>query len=110
MAESVLKSIAKGDHRLYVDSAAIADWNVGCTPEPRCIQVLSEHDMTSDHITRQINENDYFEFDYIFGMDDYNIANLKDKAPPASKAKILLLGDYDYNKPNVIPDPYFVRN
>lgn len=128
MAESVLKSIAEDDKHLFVDSAAIADWNVGCSPEPRCIQVLSEHNMTSDHITRQvhspqysihfdllhrfffqINENDFHEFDYIFGMDDCNIDDLKAKAPQSSKAKILLLGEYDYNKPSVIPDPYFVR-
>lgn len=43
-------------------------------------------------------------------MDDNNIDDLKEKAPRASKAKILLLGEYDYNKPNVIPDPYFVRS
>lgn len=55
MAESVLRSIAEQDKNLFVDSAAIADWNVGCSPEPRCIQVLSEHNMTSDHITRQVN-------------------------------------------------------
>lgn len=54
MAESVLKSIAKDDTNLYIDSAAIADWNVGCLPEQRCIQVLAEYNMTSDHITRQV--------------------------------------------------------
>ncbi|KAJ6637503.1 Low molecular weight phosphotyrosine protein phosphatase 1 [Pseudolycoriella hygida] len=110
MAESVLKSIARGDKHLFIDSAAIADWNVGCSPEPRCIQVLAEHNMTSDHITRQITESDYLEFDYIFGMDDYNIEDLKAGAPKPSKAKILLLGEYDFNKPNVIPDPYFERD
>lgn len=57
----------------------------------------------------QIIENDYHEFDYIFGMDDNNIDELKERSPQSSKAKILLLGEYDYNKPNVIPDPYFVR-
>lgn len=42
-------------------------------------------------------------------MDDCNIESLKTRAPQTSKAKILLLAEYDYNKPNVIPDPYFVR-
>lgn len=108
MAESVLKFISKDDQNLFIDSAAIADWNVGYSPEPRCIQVLAEHNMTSDHITRQINESDFFDFDYIFGMDDYNMEDLKERTPEASIAKVLLLGEYDYNKPNVIPDPYFV--
>ncbi|XP_037028446.1 low molecular weight phosphotyrosine protein phosphatase 1-like isoform X2 [Bradysia coprophila] len=109
MAESVLRSFAVDNNNLFIDSAAIADWNVGRSPEPRCIQVLAEHNMTSDHITRQISDNDFLEFDYIFGMDDYNIEDLKERAPQTSKAKILLLGEYDYNKPNVIPDPYFDR-
>lgn len=55
MAETVLKHIAEGDENLFVDSAAIADWNVGCSPEPRCVEVLSEHNMVSDHITRQVD-------------------------------------------------------
>lgn len=55
MAESVLKSII-AEHNLnwYVDSAAIADWNVGFEPEPRCITVLGEHGLFSDHIARQV--------------------------------------------------------
>lgn len=41
----------------YVDSAAIADWNVGYGPEPRCIAVLGEHGLTSDHIARQVSRS-----------------------------------------------------
>lgn len=57
MAESVLKAIvAKADPspNWFVDSAAIADWNVGLSPEERCIQVLGEHGLTSDHIARKV--------------------------------------------------------
>lgn len=57
MAESVLKSIIADNNppiNWYVDSAAIADWNVGLSPEPRCITVLGEHGLSSDHIARQV--------------------------------------------------------
>lgn len=52
MAESVLKSIV--DERWEVDSAALADWNVGRDPEPRCIKVLAANGLTSYHKTRQV--------------------------------------------------------
>lgn len=57
MAESVLKSIlTKQEPPLnwHVDSAAIADWNVGLSPEERCIEVLGENGLISDHIARQV--------------------------------------------------------
>lgn len=55
MAESVMKSILAGKNlNWYVDSAAIADWNVGYSPEPRCIEVLGENGLISSHITRQV--------------------------------------------------------
>ncbi|KAJ8933782.1 hypothetical protein NQ314_013818 [Rhamnusium bicolor] len=42
-------------------------------------------------------------------MDDNNISNLKDQAPPGSKAKILLLGDFDPQGERIIRDPYYDR-
>lgn len=41
-------------------------------------------------------------------MDDYNISDLNDLAPPNSTAMVQLLGSYDYNNSNIIIDPYFV--
>lgn len=57
MAESVIRSIMSQQNpqlNWYVDSAALADWNVGYSPEPRCIAVLGENGLTSDHIARQV--------------------------------------------------------
>lgn len=53
MAESVLKNMVD-DKYWYVDSAAIADWNIGRSPEPRCIKVLEQNNLHSNHITRQV--------------------------------------------------------
>lgn len=47
-------------------------------------------------------------YDYIFGMDENNISNLKEDAPENSKAKILLLGDFDPMGDRIIKDPYYV--
>lgn len=56
----------------------------------------------------QIQEEDFHEFDYIFGMDENNVSNLKGQAPQESKAKVLLLGDFDPEGERIIRDPYYV--
>lgn len=45
-----------------VDSAALADWNVGRSPEPRCLAVLKENGLTADHIGRKVYFVDLFGF------------------------------------------------
>lgn len=41
-------------------------------------------------------------------MDYSNMEELNDMAPKGSKAKIEMLGKYDYDRPDIIKDPYFV--
>lgn len=56
----------------------------------------------------QIKSADFNEFDYVFGMDEENIADLKQRAPKNCKAKILLLGEFDPEGDRIIRDPYYV--
>lgn len=46
----------------------------------------------------------------IFGMDEDNISDLKERQADTCKAKILLLGDYDPQGERIIRDPYCVSN
>uniref|UniRef100_A0A1B0C2K5 protein-tyrosine-phosphatase n=1 Tax=Glossina palpalis gambiensis TaxID=67801 RepID=A0A1B0C2K5_9MUSC len=86
----------------HVDSAAIADWNVNCPPEPRALSTMVKHG-------RQIQEVNFQEFDYIFGMDESNIKHFERLAPKNCKAEILLLSGFGLRKnERVIADPYFV--
>lgn len=111
MAESVLKSMAS-EHGLtdwYVDSAALREWNVGRGPEERALAVLAEHGLTSDHVGRLIGADDFRQFDYVFGMDESNVADLLHRAPVDGRAKIELLGNYRGKElDRIIIDPYFV--
>lgn len=58
MAEAVLKDMLHRNEYQHlnwtVDSAGVANWNVGRPPEPRCLQVLNENELTSNHIGRQV--------------------------------------------------------
>lgn len=55
-----------------------------------------------------MKKDDFYTFDYIFGMDYWNIEDLEILAPEDSTAKILLLGEFDPLNERVIRDPYFV--
>ncbi|XP_055544129.1 low molecular weight phosphotyrosine protein phosphatase 1-like [Wyeomyia smithii] len=111
MAEAVLKDmVAREGLDWVVDSAAIADWNVGYSPEDRCLAVLRENGLDSCHVGRQIRTEDFDQFDYIFGMDEGNVRDLKELAPAQSRARIELLGNYRMKElDKIIFDPYFER-
>lgn len=91
-----------------VDSAAIIGYHTGKTPDRRAITVLRNRGITDyAHRARVITEDDFYNFDWIFGMDDQNIADLNQRKPTNATAKIELLGKYDPNGETIIRDPYY---
>lgn len=95
---------------IAVDSAAIGSWHVGNRADPRALSTLQNHGLKSTHIVRQITKQDFNDFDYIFGMDEENMSELRSLAPKNSKAELLMLGDFGLAKENrIIEDPYYVR-
>lgn len=59
------------------------------------------------HIARQITKEDFYKFNWIFGMDNGIVYNLLQMQPEDSQAKIELLGKYDPNGELNIRDPLF---
>lgn len=82
-------------------------WHVGQQPDRRARNVLKRHNVQCDHRARQICEEDFSKFDYIFGMDDNNIADINELKPSGSKAVVELLGKYDPKGQTIIEDPYY---
>lgn len=91
-----------------VDSAAIGSWHVGRNPDSRAMSIMSKYNLPYHNKARQIKKEDFRHYDFIFGMDDENISDLKGLAPKDATAKILLLGDYDPENDRIIRDPYYV--
>nr|AAO01063.1 CG14297-PA [Drosophila willistoni] len=54
-----------------VDSAGLRTWNIGRRPHKRCLRILREHGLRSDHICRQFTNQDFRYFDYIVAMDEH---------------------------------------
>ncbi|KAH7970506.1 hypothetical protein HPB49_008297 [Dermacentor silvarum] len=95
-------------HLWDVDSAATGDWHVGCKPEKRAIKCMKDHNVEMDHRARLVSCGAArIRFQYIFGMDEANISDLRELAPKGSKARIELLGKYDPQGKTIIRDPYY---
>ncbi|KRT82851.1 hypothetical protein AMK59_3964 [Oryctes borbonicus] len=111
IAEAVFLDLIKQrgvQDKWEADSAALGGWHEGNLPDQRAMATLRKHNISYSNRARQIDEIDYNTFDYIFGMDENNISNLKRDAPEDAKGKIMLLGDLDPEGDRIIRDPYYV--
>ncbi|XP_053947223.1 uncharacterized protein LOC128855962 [Anastrepha ludens] len=115
MAESVMKHWVEDNELSWeVDSAGLRTWNVGRKPDERCIKVLAENGLTTEHVGRQISIVDFYNHDYILAMDELNLRELETLAKDSSQqrcAKVELLGKY-IGRPEdqIIRDPYFTNS
>ncbi len=111
-AEALCKSLVKQkglEDRFEIDSAGLSEWHTGEPADQRMREQAFKRDIVIDSISRPFDaDSDFDRFDYIIGMDDENIHELKKRARnPADLAKIHGITDfrkkYDYPE---IPDPY----
>ncbi|XP_002031291.2 low molecular weight phosphotyrosine protein phosphatase 1 [Drosophila sechellia] len=113
MAEAILKHLVvkRNLQDWYVDSAGLRSWNVGLEPQARGQQLLKQHGLKTNHLGRMISAQDFYDFDYIFAMDNSNLLELEHMAVclvPSPTCKIQLLGSYIGRKEDeIIEDPYF---
>ncbi|CAL1541328.1 unnamed protein product [Lymnaea stagnalis] len=111
MAEGIFQHLVKQreiSDKWIIDSAGTGSWHIGCPPDERTMKVLKKNGINNyKHLGRLITEEDFTNFEFIFGMDHANISDIKDLAPANSLAKISLLGEYDPQNELIIEDPYF---
>ncbi|XP_060074473.1 low molecular weight phosphotyrosine protein phosphatase 1-like [Ylistrum balloti] len=111
IAEAVFLDLLKKKGQLdewHVDSAAIGDWHVGGPPDKRTMKTLKKKGINDyHHIVRQINVEDFYKFDVIFGMDEQNMSDLEDIQPKGSKSVLEMLGTYGSKCKTTIDDPYY---
>ncbi|XP_077549021.1 low molecular weight phosphotyrosine protein phosphatase-like isoform X2 [Haemaphysalis longicornis] len=110
IAEAVFRHVARERGVLdqwEVDSAATGEWHVGKKPDKRAIQCMQDHCVEMDHRARLVRSSDFRHFQYIFGMDEANMRDLRALAPSDSTAQIEMLGSYDPEGKSVIRDPYY---
>ena len=117
MAEFIFKDMVKKQNiadDFYISSAATSTeeiWNgVGNPVYPPAREELAKHGIScAGKRAVQITKSDYDKYDYILGMDSWNMRNMMRilKKDPQGKVKLLL--DYSSN-PRDIADPWYTGN
>jgi len=94
---------------LFIDSAGTGDWHVGAAPDKRAAAAASKRGYDLDKLrARQVTEEDFTRFGWIFAMDEDNLRRLE-TLRPAEYAGHLglfldLVPDADTRE---VPDPYY---
>ncbi|OTN75315.1 hypothetical protein A5886_000385 [Enterococcus sp. 8G7_MSG3316] len=92
-----------------VDSAATSGWEAGNPAHAGTRQLLAQKGISSKGlISRQVQTKDFEDFDWIIGMDDQNVADLRKRAPKDHQDKIhTYLSVVPDQEDAEIPDPYY---
>lgn len=113
LAEAIFNDLVNKNNlqdKIYCDSCGTASYHVGDSPDKRTIKIANLNNIKINHIGRQINKHDFFEFDYILAMDKYNYQDIKflEQSLNNTKAKIFMTRDFDSdNYKKDVPDPYY---
>lgn len=110
MAEAILRDeVQKAGlaDQITVDSAATSSWHIGKRPHEGTLAKLDDHSISSAGMAgRQLAKGDFEKFDYIIGMDDSNIDNIREMLEEPDHTKIFRFLDLTEHKKD-LPDPYY---
>jgi protein-tyrosine phosphatase len=111
-AEGVTRAIAMREFpglSLSIDSAGTANYHVGDPPDGRTVAAARRrgYDLSTLR-ARQVSADDFERFDYIFAMDQENLAALELRRPRAATAHVGLFLEHAPNSGFAeVPDPYY---
>ncbi|MFJ8514000.1 low molecular weight protein-tyrosine-phosphatase [Lysinibacillus xylanilyticus] len=110
MAEAVMRDLVEKEHlshKVEVDSAATSSWHIDEPPHRGTQEKLKEYGISTKGMKgRQLQKADFENFDYIIGMDDSNIRNIRTKLSNIDSPKIFRFLDLTDHRKDV-PDPYY---
>lgn len=110
MAEFLLNDMAKKKGLdIYAESAATSTEEIGNGVHRGTRKKLAEHGISCDgKRARQLTKSDYQEYDYIIGMDDWNIRNILRITGGDDDKKVYKL--LDFADGGDIADPWYTGN
>ena len=93
---------------LKTDSAGTAGYHDGAAPDKRSQDVASARGYNLSRLKcRKVNAHDFVNYDFILGMDEANVRDLKRKCPEDYQHKIQLFLNFSVSEFNEVPDPYY---
>lgn len=113
MAQCVFTDMVKKlnrENEFYIDSAATSTEEIGNPPHYGTVGKLREVGIpVIPHKARQMTRQDYREYDYLIGMDSYNIRNMERIAGGDPDGKIYALLSFAGSSRS-IADPWYTGN
>lgn len=110
MAEYVCKDMVKKEgleQQFYIDSAATSQEEIGNPVHDGTRNKLEEMKIPcGNHRAKRITKQDYDKFDYIIGMEERNVEDIKRIIGNDTENKICKLLDFS-NYPRNIADPWY---
>ena len=110
MAEFVMKDLAKKaglQTEFWIESAATSPCNTGSGVYPPARRMLSKHGIDcAGKQARPLKRTDYKRFDFLIGMDNENIREMRRICGGDPDGKIRLLMDFT-GRPGEVADPWY---
>ena len=108
-AEAVFRQkAAKAGLNVYIDSAGTTGYHVGEAPDSRSREAGEARGYLFDgQQARQLQKNDFRDFDYVFAMDAKNLADMRVLCPDEHAHKVRLFLDLIDDETAEVPDPYY---
>ena len=118
MAEAVFQSLCLDLNSPIssIDSCGTAAYHAGSSPDARTMSTLESHGITTyRHRARQVLDEDFLRFDYVFAMDRENLRRLQvlrrgvireQGGVEEGVATVMLVGDMGDRPGEVVVDPY----
>ncbi|MFD1796245.1 low molecular weight phosphotyrosine protein phosphatase [Paracoccus aurantiacus] len=109
MAEGAMRDAARrAGVQIRTDSAGTGSWHIGAPPDRRAQSTAAKHGTDiSDLRGRQIDAQDFYDFDHIIAMDAENMADLRSIAPRNATARLSLILDHvPGQEGRSVADPY----
>lgn len=110
-AEGVFRQVVEnqglGD-RIHIDSAGTHSYHIGSQPDHRAQSAARNRGIDLSSLRgRQVNQNDFDEFDYVLAMDTSNHADLEVVANGSPDNLHMFLTFADNFSEQEVPDPYY---
>lgn len=98
--------------KVSVDSAGTASWHEGKLPHKGTRDILDQYGISYEGMTgRQVEQNDFEQFDYIITMDDQNMNDIETSFAMSETTYVAKLMDFVEDPEEVnVPDPYYTGN
>ena len=96
---------------ISVDSAGTSDWHINEAPDSRSAKAAEKRGYDLSQLRgRQVNVQDFHEFDYVLAMDNENFRNLLAICPEEYNHKVKMFLSFGLSESTLnteqVPDPY----